>query len=241
MNVQQRYKWIHAITGIPGPCKILYNNQPLFAPLLKLTRHTGRSNLKNYPGSLHLGRVSFGQINRTRNVTRLTFLCYPYISSGPQVAFLPSTRSHRSLFTIPFSLSLSSSPPPLSLSLVGYRSVSVVHFCNSSGRVFENLHTVHGMRDGFCSCHTGLMLSSLLSIYDRIVSLSLNDISDSRHSCAYLCSLRVYFYGSRHHLVETDQSRIEAQIRATFSAQFFPFLLFLLSFIRVYSFVPCRQ
>lgn len=240
MNVQQRYKWIHAITEIPGPCKIPYNNQLLFAPLLKLTRHTGRSNLKNYPGSLHLGRVSFGEINRTRNVTRLTFLCYPYNSSGSQVAFLPSTRPHRSLFTIPFSL------PPLPLlslflSLVGYRSVSVVHFCNSSGRAFENLHAVHGMRDGFRSCHTGLMLSSLLSIYDRIVSLSLNDISDSRHSCAYLCSLRVYVYGSRHHLVETDQSRIEAEVRATFSAQFFPFLLFLLSFIRVYSFVPCRQ
>lgn len=188
---------------------------------------------------MHLGRVSFGEINRTRNVTRLTFLCYPYISSGSQVAFLPSTRPHRSLFTIHFSLSLSL--PPSSLSLVGYRSVSVVHFCNSSGRAFENLHTVHGMRDGFRSCHTGLMLSSLLSIYDRIVSLSLNDISDSRHSCAYLCSLRVYVYGSRHHLVERDQSRIEAEIRATFSAQFFPFLLFLLSFIRVYSFVPCRQ
>ena len=234
MNVQQRYKWIHAITEIPDPCKILYNNQPLFAPLLKLTRHTGRSNLKNYPVSLHLGRVSFGEISRTRNVTRLTFLCYPYISSGSQVAFFPSTRPHCSLFTIPFSLSLF-------LSLVGYRSVSVVHFCNSSGRAFENLHTVHGMRDGCRSCHTGLMLSSLLSIYDRIVSLSLNDISDSRHLCAYLCSLRVYVYGSRHHLVETDQSRIEAEIRATFSAQFFPFPLFLHSFIRVYSFVPCRQ
>ena len=107
MNVQQRYKWIHAITEIPDPCKILYNNQPLFAPLSKLTRHTGRSNLKNYPVSLHLGRVSFGEISRTRNVTRLTFLCYPYISSGSQVAFFPSTRPHCSLFTIPFSLSLS--------------------------------------------------------------------------------------------------------------------------------------